>query len=119
MSINQKPISHETVGLFSQVLRTLCVLSFTQTAGALLHIQIVSRARWSHNKVFFITATISLLKKNKKKQGKGRRVEPIRGLRRSRAVGGNWLNWRPAARDTLSNEVPNRGSVSKRASYTR
>lgn len=118
MSINQKPTSHETVGLLGQVLRTLCVLSFTQTAGALLHMQKVSRARWSHNKVFVITATISLFKK-KKKQGKGQRVEPIRGLRRSRAVGGNWLNWWPAARDTLSNEVPNRGSVSKRASYTR
>lgn len=42
----------------------------------------------------------------------GRSAEPTWGLRRSRVVGGNWIKrWR-AARETVSNEAPNRGCVS-------
>lgn len=47
-----------------------------------------------------------------KKQGKGQSVGLIRGLRRSRAVGGNWLNCGLTAKEMLSNEVSNRSSVS-------
>lgn len=39
-------------------------------------------------------------------------MQPIRGLCCSRVVGGNWLNCRLTAKETLSNEVPNRSSVS-------
>lgn len=47
-----------------------------------------------------------------KKTGKGSKCRADTGARRSRAVGGNWLNCRPSAKETLSNEVPNRSSVS-------